>query len=118
MRQQCRNSQRPNDRDRRAREHTCVSSRPLFHGLFMGVNRHASSAISELRFAETDATALHALFADTLGDDSELLVGEDVTRDAVASRLERLAECRNDDVVVMTFSGHGSETHELVTYDA
>jgi replicative superfamily II helicase len=92
--------------------------RGRFHGLFMGVNRHASTAISELRFAEADATALHALFADTLGDESELLIGEQVTRSTVASRFEHLAGCGRDDAVVVTFSGHGSESHELVTYDA
>ena len=95
-----------------------VTDNGRFHGLFMGVNRHASTAVSELRFAEADATALHAVFADTLGDGSELLIGEQMTRRAVASRLEQLADCGSDDVVVLTFSGHGSETHELVTYDA
>jgi helicase len=71
-----------------------------------------------LRFAEADATALHALFADALCDGSELLIGEQVTRSAVALRFEQLAGCGSDDVVVVTFSGHGSESHELVTYDA
>jgi helicase len=83
----------------------------------MGVNRHASPAVSELRFAEADATALHALFADTLGG-GELLVGEAVTRSAIESRFRALADCGSDDVVVISFSGHGSETHELVTHDA
>jgi helicase len=95
-----------------------MSGSARFHGLFMGVNRHASSAISELRFAEADATALHALFSDTLGPNSELLVGESATRSAIESRFEALADCGPNDVVVVTFSGHGSETHELVTYDA
>jgi helicase len=88
-----------------------------FHGLFMGVNRHASPAISELRFAEADARALHALFADTLGDGSDLLVGEDVTGSRIEARFQALAACGSSDVVVVSFSGHGSETHELVTYD-
>ena len=84
----------------------------------MGVNRHASPAVSELRFAESDATALHALFTDTLGGDTELLVGPAVTKDAIAGRLQALAYCEPADVVVIAFSGHGSETHELVTYNA
>ena len=84
----------------------------------MGVNRHASTAVSELRFAEADATALHALFADTLGPGSELLIGEGATKAAIEARFGALADCGADDVAVVTFSGHGSETHELVTYDA
>jgi helicase len=89
-----------------------------FHGLFMGVNRHASAEISELRFAEADATSLHALFSDTLGAGAELLVGERTTRSEIQSRFEALSDCGSDDVVVVSFSGHGGETHELVTYDA
>lgn len=89
-----------------------------FHGLFMGVNRYASPSVSELRFAEADARALHALFADTVAGECTLLVGEAVTRPAVEEQFTRLASCGEDDVVVITFSGHGSETHELVTHDA
>ncbi|HUA74576.1 MAG TPA: DEAD/DEAH box helicase [Solirubrobacteraceae bacterium] len=89
-----------------------------FHGLFMGVNRYASPAINELRFAEADATALHALFADTLAGECELLTGAAVTREALERQFARLAGCDEQDVVVITFSGHGSETHELVTHDA
>jgi helicase len=95
-----------------------VSNPGCFHGLFMGVNRYASPAVSELRFAEADATALYALFADTLAGDTTLLLGADVTRSAIEEHFDRLARCEEDDVVVITFSGHGSETHELVTHDA
>jgi helicase len=89
-----------------------------FHGLFMGVNRYASPAVSELRFAEADAMALHALFADTLAGENTLLVGAGVTRSAIEEHFDRLAGCDEEDVVVITFSGHGSETHQLVTHDA
>lgn len=80
-----------------------VADTGQFHGLFMGVNRHASPAINELRFAEADARALHALFADTLGDGSELLVGEDVTRSIIEARFQALADCGSGDVVVVSF---------------
>jgi helicase len=90
----------------------------LFHGLFVGVDRHASPAVSELRFAERDATALHALFTDTLGGHTELLTGPAVTKDSITARFRALAACDADDIVVIAFSGHGSETHELVTYNA
>ena len=91
---------------------------PTFRGLFMGVDSYASSAVSELRYAEADATALHALFSDTLGGEAELLVGRRATRAAIESSMRSLAGCSSEDVVVVSFSGHGSETHELVTYDA
>jgi len=91
---------------------------PQFHGLFMGVDRYASADIQELRYAEQDALALHMLFADNLGDGGELLIGSAATRPAIERRFEHFAHVDPDDVVVVTFSGHGSETHELVTHDA
>jgi helicase len=94
-----------------------MTAQPSFHGLFMGVNRHASSAINELRFAEADARALQALFADGVGQ-GELLLGEAVTREAIEGRFAALADCGAEDVVFVSFSGHGSQSHELVTYDA
>jgi helicase len=92
--------------------------KPRFHGLFMGVDGYASPDIQELRYAEQDAIALHTLFADTLGAGGELLIGADATRAEIERRFEQLAAVGADDVVVVSFSGHGSETHELVTYDA
>ncbi len=97
----------------------CMSpASPKFRGLFIGIDRYESEAIGELRYAERDACALHALFSDTLGDGAELMVGEQATREAIAQRFVDLASCADDDFVVIGFSGHGSETHELVTYDA
>lgn len=84
----------------------------------MGVDRHASSEIRELRYAEQDAVALHTLFADNLGSGGELLVGSGVTRPEIERRFHQLAQVEPHDVVVVSFSGHGSETHDLVTYDA
>jgi replicative superfamily II helicase len=89
-----------------------------FYGLFVGINRHASSKINELSFASRDAVALHALFTDTLGGDTRLVTDELATRAAVEGELGRLAGCDADDVVVVSFSGHGTPTRQLVTYDA
>src|SRR5689334_10488941 len=89
-----------------------------FRGLFIGIDRYASIDISWLSCAVRDATALQALFSDTLGSDTVLLTDEHATRAAIAEQFTQLASCDPDDVVVITFSGHGSETHELVTYDA
>lgn len=88
-----------------------------FCGLFIGVDRYASDAISWLSWAERDASALHSLFADTFGDGGELLTSEQATRAAILDELEELKGCSEDDLVVIAFSGHGSELHQLVTYD-
>jgi helicase len=87
-------------------------------GVFIGINRYRSVDINELRYAERDARALHALFTDTLGAGAGLLVGEQATRAAIEEQFSLLREVGPDDFVVIGFSGHGSETHELVTYDA
>lgn len=90
----------------------------VFHGLFVGIDRYASPDIDELACARRDAVALHALFSDTLGDGAALLIDDQATRANIADQFARLAACAEDDVVVIAFSGHGSETHELVTHDA
>src|SRR6266516_7471640 len=87
-------------------------------GVFIGIDRYQAPEINELRYAERDARALHALFADTFGDGAELLLGEQGTRAAIEGQFAALAQADADDFVVIGFSGHGSETHELVTYDA
>lgn len=89
-----------------------------FHGLFIGVDRYASPEIKWLNCARRDAEALEALFADTLGGSTTLLADEDATRKNILNEFEKLAHCGSDDTVVIAFSGHGSETHEIVTYDA
>ena len=90
-----------------------------FHGLFVGVNRYASKDIDNLASAVRDASALHALFSDNLGDTCRLITDSDATTARLRAELRELqtASCEND-VVVIAFSGHGSNTHEVVTYDA
>lgn len=89
-----------------------------FHGLFIGVDRYASLDISELNCARRDAVALDALFHDTFGGTTVLVVDQEATRERIAAEFEALASCAVDDTVVIAFSGHGSDTHELITYDA
>lgn len=89
-----------------------------FRGCFVGVDRYADRSISELASAVRDAEALHALFTDNLGPGAQLLVNEHATAEALRAHLDRLRTCDADDIVVVAFSGHGTSTHELVTYDA
>jgi helicase len=88
-----------------------------FLGLFIGIDRYLSPDVNELSCARRDAVALEALFTDTLGGRSTLLVDAEATRTRVEAEFLVLANCSPDDTVVVAFSGHGSETHELVTYD-
>jgi len=88
-----------------------------FKGLFIGIDRYASPEINWLSCAKRGATALHALFTDTLGGETMLLTDEQATVAAIRERFEQLATCSPDDVVVIAFSGHGTETHELVGHD-
>lgn len=88
-----------------------------FLGLFIGIDRYASSQINWLGCAKRDAVAMHALFSDTLGDGATLLTDENATKANIQARFNDLKQCNSDDVVVIFFSGHGTNTHELVTYD-
>ena len=57
-----------------------------FRGLFIGIDRYRSLAIGDLSCARRDATALDALFADTLGGKARSLL-----RTAHAMRASLLA---------------------------
>jgi helicase len=88
-------------------------------GLFIGVNRHADVRVRELQGAARDALALHALFVDSLpGMVATLLIDADATLDCVATELARtLGNAGPDDVVLVSFSGHGTRSHRLVPFD-
>lgn len=90
----------------------------VYRGLFIGIDRYSSIDIDELSCAVRDATALHALFADTLGDGGVLLSDNTATRQSIQNQFEDLMRCDENDIVVITYSGHGSDTHDLVTFDA
>ncbi|MEV6349906.1 DEAD/DEAH box helicase [Actinoplanes sp. NPDC051851] len=92
---------------------------PRFHGLFIGIDRCRSERIDHLTSASRDATALHAIFSDNLDDSGTLLTDADATSESIRTALIELRSCSTpDDVVVVTFAGHGSDTHRIVTYDA
>ncbi|WP_426752740.1 DEAD/DEAH box helicase [Myxococcus sp. Y35] len=88
-----------------------------FRGLFIGIDRYVSPDINWLSCARRDAAALHALFTDTLGGSTTVLADEDATRAGIEAQLAELTTCGPEDVVVVSYSGHGAETHELVPYD-
>lgn len=88
-------------------------------GTFVGINKHSSNEINELTSAVKDAQALWALFSDTFKDiNAELLVNESAIAENVKKSLERiLLNATNDDVAILSFSGHGTRSHRLVCYD-
>ena len=88
------------------------------HGLFIGIDYFASPRINGLSCARRDAVALHALFTDTFGPGGVLLADKKATRAAIEGWFRGVATCSPEDVVVVTFSGHGSTTFELMTHDA
>ena len=88
-----------------------------FRGLFIGIDRYRAPEINELSCAKRDAVALEALFSDTLGGRTVLLSDQDATRARIEAEFLSLRDTSPDDTVVVAFSGHGSETHELVAYD-
>jgi helicase len=87
---------------------------------FIGINKHVDPNIRELTGARRDATALSALFSDSIvGLSAELLVDEEATLDRMDAALHRSMDCTDEnDVVVLTFSGHGTHDHRLVTYNS
>ncbi|AFL52530.1 helicase [Sinorhizobium fredii] len=88
-----------------------------FRGLFVGIDRYQSSEIRDLSCAARDARALWAMFADTLGGRTVLLTDQDASLGRIEEEFETLSNCDPDDTVVIAFSGHGSETHELIVHD-
>lgn len=88
------------------------------YGIFIGVDRYASPAINWLSCARRDATALHSLFADNFPSENlKLLTDSKAIRAVIEEELENLSKCDENDIVFIAFSGHGTETHELVPYD-
>ena len=87
--------------------------------IFVGINRYLDPAIAELSGARRDAMALWALFTDTIeGLAARRLVDEEATHREVSDAiLGTLDGAHEDDVIVITFAGHGSPDGRLVLSD-
>ncbi|WP_046658759.1 DEAD/DEAH box helicase [Lysobacter capsici] len=87
--------------------------------VFVGVSKHLDPAINELSGAKRDAQALWALFSDTIdGLSPTLLLDEAATHERIQhSVLGTLQSATADDVVVISFAGHGSPDGRLVAFD-
>jgi hypothetical protein len=85
----------------------------------MGVDCYQGAGINRLSSAVRDATALHALFTDSIGGSTTSLADEDATKQAIRDELAKVASVSTDrDAAVIALSGLGTPTHALVPYDA
>ena len=90
-----------------------------FKSLFIGVDKYQSPLISNLSCSVRDAMGFHGLFGDAFGTASSMLLTNDqATRSNIQKAIEDLQRSDSDDVVVIGFSGHGSDSHHLITHDA
>ncbi len=89
-------------------------------GCFVGINKYLSPDANDLTSATRDAQALWALFSDTfLNSTAKLLLDEEATSDAIKTAIvETLNNASEEDVAIVSFSGHGTRSHRLVAHDA
>lgn len=86
---------------------------------FVGIDKYQDARIRDLTGARRDATALWALFCDTLPRiEAELITDDDATLAAIRRVLDAtLGVASPDDTVILFFSGHGTRNHRLVAHD-
>lgn len=91
----------------------------MIRAAFIGIDRHIDSEIRDLGGAARDATALWAVLSDSIdGLDAPLIVNEAATIAAVGAALDQtLGMAEEDDIVFLTFAGHGTADHRLVLHD-
>ena len=88
----------------------------VFRGLFVGIDRYPRP-LPRLSFARADAMALAALLEDNFGGTSRLLTDDEATLANIQSALDDLAGSEPEDLVVISFSGHGTPQHQLSPFD-
>jgi len=92
----------------------------VIRAAFIGIDRYSDPLVSDLNGAVRDATALWAvlsdsidgLFASLITNDAASLAGINAALDAT------LGSAEADDVVLLSFAGHGTPDHRLVVADA
>jgi len=91
----------------------------MIRASFIGIDKYRDPQIRDLTGARRDAKALWALFCDTISDiEANLLIDENATTAAIRHALdETLGAAGPNDTVILSFSGHGSHDHRIVTHD-
>ncbi len=90
-----------------------------FLSTFVGVGKYADPNVRDLVGSPRDAIALYALFADSFpGSNPTLLTDDTATAANIRQALQNtLGAATPDDVVIFSFSGHGSHDHRLAAFD-
>jgi helicase len=91
----------------------------MLKAAFIGIDKYADATVRELTGAARDATALWALVSDSLpAASASLLINTNATTARIRAALAAtLTDATPDDTVIVTFSGHGTQSHRLVTHD-
>lgn len=91
----------------------------MIRAAFIGIDRYSDNQISDLNGAVRDATALWAVLSDSMPDlSSALITNENATLDAINAALDvTLGAAKPDDVVLISFAGHGTPDHRLAAAD-
>ncbi|HVQ36094.1 MAG TPA: caspase family protein, partial [Pyrinomonadaceae bacterium] len=91
----------------------------MIRAAFIGIDKHEHPGIRDLTGARRDALALWALFCDTIpAIEAKLLTNEDASLSAIREALDaNLGAANDDDTVILSFSGHGTKDHRIVTFD-
>jgi len=86
---------------------------------FIGINQFSDPTIRDLTGCCRDALALWALFSDTIPSiNAQLLLDDQATKAGILQALDvTLGAAGPDDTVIVSFSGHGTSSHRLVTHD-
>ena len=87
---------------------------------FVGINKYADSLVPDLAGASRDATAMWALFSDSVPDlrARRLLDGEATAASIREALDETLGAAGPNDTALFFFAGHGSPYHQLAPHDA
>jgi len=91
----------------------------MIRAAFIGIDRYRDPLISDLNGAARDARALWAVLTDTVdGMAADLVVDDRATHAAVTQALDATLDAAEpDDVVLISFAGHGTPDHRLVMAD-
>lgn len=91
----------------------------MIRAAFIGIDRYRDPLVRDLNGAVRDARALWAVLTDSIeGMDSKLVTDDDATLATVTGALDAtLGAAGPDDVVLISFAGHGTPDHRLVVAD-
>ena len=89
----------------------------MLRALCIGIDDYPSP-INRLSCCVADATALGSLLLDTHGGGVKILANANATLASIRHELTELAASDEDDLVIVSFSGHGTPDHALVPFDA